>query len=893
MTMVVLLAVAATAAAPIVSWEFDDAAAAAAWVPNGFLANVSCENGILHLDAVGRDPFFTVQGVAIEARPWQYVVVRVKADQPGTGELFWTGQTEGRHGGFDQRKVNAFKVAGNGEWEEIAIFPFWHAEGVIRQLRFDVYQGAHFDVDWLRVYAWGGEETPQTDVFSWSFDGDASGWRRHPASDVLFAPPVRLSVADKGWVTVRLSADRDATAAIVWAHDGGYGMHSERFALRGGPEPRLYNIELRDFPAWRDTIVAFGISLPSDPETHVRLESIALAEKPAGPADVRVVQFGFENAVNRAERVCRLAARVTNRGGSEAAGLAAILDLPEGVELAEGEAEQALPSLDFGARAELAWAVRAALPGAYTAVLRFRGGDAPAEVPASLAFAPAVAIRQADAVPAPRPVATDIELLAYYFPGWHSDTRWDPVRFVAPIRKPLLGYYDEGNPECVDWQIKWAAENGISCFLVDWYWVAGNQSLRHWFDAYRRARHRSSLEVAIMWANHNPPGTHSPEDWRNVAQEWIDHYFSLDTYYRIDGKPAVFLWAPQNIRNDLGGTEAVKRAFDESQAMAQAAGYEGITYVALGYGRSAERFQTLATEGYAGFTTYHEWGDAIELSDEPKRARYEDVAATSRLAWQRWEDVAGPLTYYPVVDTGWDSRPWHGARALAIEGRTPDLFERLLRDARAFCEAHGKSILIFAPVNEWGEGSYIEPCTEFGFDMYERIRKVFAKGDPAEWPVNVAPADVGLGPYDFPNQETRTAWTFQHGAAGWRGLMGVSDLVCEEGALRFRTVSSDPAVIVRTLGLNANQFSEVVIRMQLVGDVPEGGRGQLFWSGVGKEAEEAASVSFPLDRSGASHEYRLQLSENPLWRGDVTLLRFDPCDIEGLEVRLEEVRFEE
>ena len=38
--------------------------------------------------------------------------------------------------------------------------------------------------------------------------------------------------------------------------------------------------------------------------------------------------------------------------------------------------------------------------------------------------------------------------------------------------------------------------------------------------------------------------------------------------------------------------------------------------------------------------------------------------------------------------------------------------------------------------------------------------EVFAKGDPASWPVNVAPVDVGLGPYDYPRAESRTQWGF-------------------------------------------------------------------------------------------------------------------------------------
>ena len=79
----------------------------------------------------------------------------------------------------------------------------------------------------------------------------------------------------------------------------------------------------------------------------------------------------------------------------------------------------------------------------------------------------------------------------------------------------------------------------------------------------------------------------------------------------------------------------------------------------------------------------------------------------------------------------------------------PELFEQLLVAGRAFQEKHPQPFIVLGPANEWGEGSYIEPCTEFGFAMYEKVRKVFGKGDPASWPINYGPTDVGLGPYDL------------------------------------------------------------------------------------------------------------------------------------------------
>lgn len=108
------------------------------------------------------------------------------------------------------------------------------------------------------------------------------------------------------------------------------------------------------------------------------------------------------------------------------------------------------------------------------------------------------------------------------------------------------------------------------------------------------------------------------------------------------------------------------------------------------------------------------------------------------------------LTYFPVVDTGWDSRPWHGDKAMAIEGRTPELFGRLLKAARKFVQENNLPLVILGPVSEWGEGSYIEPCVEYGFTMYDAVRETFCLRSPPDGSVTSGRPDIGCGPYEFP-----------------------------------------------------------------------------------------------------------------------------------------------
>ena len=891
MTALVLMGlVACPGASDVAKWTFETDTDVRAWVANGHLAKVTVKDGVVSADAVDWDPFFTCKGIEFAATPWQFILLRIKADKPGSGQIFWSGETTGKYGGFSPAKTTSFQLKGDRTWEEVAVFPSWQAEGTIRQLRLDVYDGAHFDIDAIRVLTWGQDKPPQTDVFAWELKGDVRAWRVHPSSDVLLAPRLRLNVEDKGWVTVRLKCDKESSANILWSAADVRGLKSQAFTLRGDGKLRHYNVELAGIRDWHDPVVAFGIRLPTDANVH--LESIRMGAEPSGPPEATVRYFGFENGVNRAGRPSHVIATFGNRGGSGVAGLKVRLAMPEGLACVGSPAEQVLDRLAYDDTKTFAWRVVAKKPGEYPVRLVSEGLGAPEPVSATLRFEPPVNLPQASYVPEPRPVQTDLDVCIYYFPGWPSDAKWDCIRRVAPIRKPLLGYYDEANPACVDWQIKWAVENGIKCFLVDWYWVKGNKHLEHWFEAYRKARYRDHLKVAIMWANHNPPDTHSVADWHNVTREWIDRYFTLNTYYHIDGKPAVFIWSPNNVRRDLKGSDVVAKAMAESQKMARAAGHKGITFLAMFGHESASGVKALLSEGYYGATNYHEWADAPALAKDRKRTQFQDIVETVRKTWESKVARCGKLVYHPAVDTGWDSRPWHGDRSRIINGRTPARFENLLRQAKEYCTKIGRTIVVLGPANEWGEGSYIEPNTEFGFEMMEAVRKVFAKGDPASWPVNVAPADVGLGPYDFPTPPQTNTWSFDNSNQGWRRMMGVSNLTARDGALRFKTLTSDPAIVVSTGGFRAKAFTRAVVRMQVIGDIGQGDHGQIFFSVGGRAMTETTSLHFPLATDGKMHTYAIDLTTIPRWRNRITILRFDPCSARDVEVVVDEIRFE-
>ncbi len=376
---------------------------------------------------------------------------------------------------------------------------------------------------------------------------------------------------------------------------------------------------------------------------------------------------------------------------------------------------------------------------------------------------PALELAPTSYVPEPRPAKSEYEIGAYYFPGWSRRSGWDKVDATAPIRRPLLGYYDEANPEVVDWQIKWAVENGIQFFFVDWYWRAGQISLDHWVKAFYRAKYKKYLKWAVMWANHNGPGTHSETDWRAVTQFWLDNYFKTPEYYQIDGKPVVVIWDPAVIDSDmiaeakkngveLKPGEGLARAFQISRDLCVEAGLKGVYFVAMKWpehATDAATIQKLADATFDATTIYHYMHPGDKILANPKLYPYDDVVSSAPAHWSSWEK-AGVLPFIPNLSTGWDSRPWHGFRQTVVYDRDAEKFRKHCADFKEFADKTGVKRFALGPVNEWGEGSYAEPNREFGFGMYEAVRDVFCEPGPDGFPANFAPSEVGLGPYDLP-----------------------------------------------------------------------------------------------------------------------------------------------
>ena len=876
----------------LIEWRFATQADAKGWSP-GSIAGLKVEDGMLTGTPTGNDPLLigpVFDPIAATAVQWVEIRMRSAA---GHAELYWTETLEGRFGGFSGRKMALFDCVGGEAVETYRIRPFWQAAGKIIRLRIDPPSAGPFAIESIRIVS-AGDTAEASTAKQWQFQNGAAPWAPSRIDATANMPPLLesplLAVPTEPYpfVHVRMAADRGEKAILVYATEKSTGWQRVEFPIEADGQMHSYNVDLGQRPDWVGNVLLLGLRASNVPEAHVTLDTIELAADPAGPPDVRLHYFGREEGVNRAGRPAAIVALLENHGGASATGLSATLAAP-GLQI-DGAAEQAIEPIGYARPKYVRWMVSGEREGQFPISLtiadRATSGAPVASATVSLELTPAPKVAAGDYIPEPQPAATHYEVGSYYFPGWHSMSRWHPIR-TYPERKPVLGWYDESNPEVADWQIKWAAEHGIRFFLVDWYWHQGNRHLEHWLhEAFGKARFRKYMQWCVMWANHNQPGSHSEEDWRAVTQYWLDHYFSDPQYYRIDDRPAVFIWSPDNIRRDLGGSENAAKLYAMSQEMARAAGYKGIYFAAMFGHHNEHGSAMLADEGYRGTTSYHGFGPLI--SQLGRRFPFAAVVEYSPTLWrEETERNAGRMDYFPVVDTGWASEPWHGPGAMTITGRTPELLGKLCAEARRFVDARGSNRIVLGPWNEWGEGSYIEPYTEYGFDDLAAIRKAFC--EPGSYPPNLIPADIGRGPYDLPDFEPATAWTFDEpgNLLGWSGGQ-IDRLTVADGLLVGRSTGNDPVLSAPRISLDADRYSRLVVRMKVDRDTAV----QVFWGTNRSRHNERASEHLSLPGDGAFHELVFELAGNRNWRSLVTSLRIDPASQSGIHFQIDTIRFE-
>ncbi len=493
--------------------------------------------------------------------------------------------------------------------------------------------------------------------------------------------------------------------------------------------------------------------------------------------------------------------------------------------------------------------------------------------------------------------------------GVHNCPLWSQENYQLwsqlgkhPERTPALGFYSQENPEVSDWETKWAVEHGIDFFIYCWYRAqqGGAVQTRHesaLTEALFKSRFQDKIKIALMWENQSrgKAGVADEKDLlENLFPYWLNVYFKRDNYLIIDKKPVLYIYRPEFLVQDLGGVQQVKTALDKIRKAAQDAGFDGLWLLGEYRGSDPKQLQLFKDLGL-DYSFAYCW--PISNSPEPYEAIAKQMSSIQKL------DRSGILPQSVTVSQAWSGWKDEGS----IWKLPPEEFEVLLRSAKAYIESRPEDVLasrtlILDNWNEWSEGHYLAPYTEYGFGYLDAIARVFTDGATAD---NLLPADIGKGGYDAPyrnwliEQRKRLKGVFQwdfdrDSAEGWSPMMGIAQFETKNGKLIARSSSPDPALAVTLpLGLRADRFKQIRVRMATKGLNGRDSKVQLFWINEREEDwKESKGATLPLVQNEKMNDYVFDVSENAQWSDTITSLRLDFASLPDVEVQIEQIVLE-
>ncbi|MBC7510149.1 MAG: glycoside hydrolase family 99-like domain-containing protein [Ferruginibacter sp.] len=380
------------------------------------------------------------------------------------------------------------------------------------------------------------------------------------------------------------------------------------------------------------------------------------------------------------------------------------------------------------------------------------------------------------------------EVAAYYFPNYHPDsinsrwhgkgwTEWEVVKAAKPRFKgheqpkvPTWGYFDEADPKWAAKEIDIAADNGIDCFIYDWYWYSNTgQYLQEGLEkGFLKAPNRNRLKFALMWANHDwlniqpasfdnsrvalTQGEVSAALWDTISTYIVEKYFKQPNYWLIDGKPYFSIYEIVTFINGVGGIEEAKKAIQLLDAKTKAAGFPGVHFNIMSWminddlvktitgpaapANAKEMLSGLAAQSVSTYAYIHHF-DYLKAGFPT--APYKKALDDNKKYWHDFIKQYPDVLYTPNVSMGWDASarctqsdkfelkdyPW----TPVVIGNSPEVFKSALMDAKKFLDEYNPKhkIVVLNSWNEWTEGSYLLPEKKYGDAYLKAIKAVFGK----------------------------------------------------------------------------------------------------------------------------------------------------------------------
>lgn len=291
-----------------------------------------------------------------------------------------------------------------------------------------------------------------------------------------------------------------------------------------------------------------------------------------------------------------------------------------------------------------------------------------------------------------------------------------------PECMPLLEYYDGENKAVCDWEIKWAVEHGINCFIHCWYRKLENMGKpvavkdfhcgKGLHEALFNAKYQKYMKFAIMFDNSPQWGTTDSKDAiEHLMPFWIENYFSRENYLKIDNKPVLFIFYQNRLAEVFPNPHEQKMMFDSCRGYAVKHGFDGMIFGLCDAHIAQDGYKESIARGYDFRFGYCPKKNCPE-EEEVIKGQVEHFKAYQQI---------DPMRHLATAAY----KSWH---------LSPENYRRVLKEMKKIIDAMpegawGRRIFVIDNWNEWDKGHFVSPSHEFGFKYLQAIREELTECD--------------------------------------------------------------------------------------------------------------------------------------------------------------------
>lgn len=320
----------------------------------------------------------------------------------------------------------------------------------------------------------------------------------------------------------------------------------------------------------------------------------------------------------------------------------------------------------------------------------------------------------------------NVHMMSY--PMWREGSHfgWDRI---APYREriPYIGFYDDGNREAMDIQIKWLAEHNVDTLIFPFVRsdtnvdnpIKGYVRESALEDAYLNCAMQNKINFAIMMSAISTSNVSGSSDFReNIVPFLVEHYFKNPNYAKYENKPIVYLYTLSSLKDVFGSEEKVRAEMEYLNSYAQSRGFDGVYAIASCTSNSIADAKSAKA---CGIDSTYSYAMSTVAGFENLQERFNDISEKTA--------QKANMDYVSSAYMGYNTLPWRKNSNNYKNIISPCFFENVLRSIKRKINSGSTNIVTLGNWCEFGEGHYIMPSNIYGYKYLEAIKKVFSGAD--------------------------------------------------------------------------------------------------------------------------------------------------------------------